>query len=50
VRLELKYPAPEYNPSSERLPQLLIDKRMPEPVLKAANLGLPARKAGVVSW
>jgi hypothetical protein len=48
--LELKYPVPEYNPTSERLPQLLIDKRMPDPVLKATSLGLPARRAGVVSW
>jgi hypothetical protein len=36
---ELKYPAPEYNPSSERLLQLLVDKRVPEPVIKAASLG-----------
>jgi hypothetical protein len=46
--LELKYPAPEYKPSRERLLQLLIDKRTPEPVLKAASLGLPARRTGVV--
>ena len=49
-RLELKYPAPKYNPKGERLPQLLIHKSMPEPVLHAASLRLPARKAGVASW
>ena len=50
VRLELKCRAPEYHPSSKRLLQLLIDKRMPEPVLNAASLGLPVRSAGVMSW
>ena len=37
-------------PSGERLLRLLIDWRMPAPVLRAASLGLPAREAGVVSW
>jgi len=48
--LELKHPAPEYNPNSERLLQLPIDKRLSEPRLEANSLGLPAWRAGVVSW
>jgi hypothetical protein len=49
VRLELKYPAPEYNPNGERLPQLLVEKKAPKPILTAAGAGRPARRAGVVS-
>ena len=54
LSLELKYRAPEYKPSNERLPQLLIDKQLPihkrmsERVLKTTSLGLRARKTGVV--
>jgi hypothetical protein len=50
VRLESKCLAPEHDPSRERLLQLLVDKRVPEPVIETASLGQPERKAGVVSW
>ena len=43
-----QYAALEYNPGSERMPQLPIYKNMSKPRLEATSLGLPARRSGVV--